>query len=1402
MATEQIAVGHSRREALTQKTAARQISYVPADSLRVGNAQGDTDPITSFVRAVAAFFNNQTPTLNPSQTGQTPTGLVSGVLNAVDPDSPKLTFSVVQVPLHGDVVVNPDGSYAYTPQASYVRTGVSDSFAVTVSDAASGFAIHGLGGLLNLLTLGLVGARGDSSTRTVTVAVSPFNNAPTVSLSKTTNSDGTTSIAVSTVDPDGDSVGTTATLTNGYGTLTATATGYTFTPDANYAHNLSNGGASAPGSDTVTVTANDGHGGVATSSTTVSITPFNAAPKITVTSVSDPAADGAVTITYTTSDPDNTATATPDPLTVKVTGTPSAQSLSLNGDGTLTYLPTEDARKAASTGSTTDVVTLTVTDGHGGSALTTATVTIAPPADTTPTVNITDTDPATGKTTGTIIGGAATSPLTYAVTKTSVYGTATVDTTTGQWSFKPTLVGLVSSWAGNATPTTTFTITVSDGRQATPLAVIVPLSVSQEALTALLQRSGSSPSALAVSSDGTLYVTNSGSNTLSIITGTNTTVVPVGRSPQAVTVGRDGNVWVVNTSDDTVSVLTYNGNPLETIRVGSSPAGIALGADGTAYVTNTGDDTVTVIGPNSSYWGGPYAVSRTIAVGASPIAVAVGPDGRVYVANNADGSISIIDPADGGTTDTLPLGGPHPYGITLGANGVIATTDPTSNSVIVLSPTEQTDVGTVLATTSGATSYASSALGVGLGPTAITIGSDDTIYVLDSAAGEVRAINLQNPSSTAVYQTGADPTGITVGLDGTIYIANGSDNTVSKISTQTASATTLSVGVDTFTVTAGANDTLFFISKYDGALEVLPKATTLGPAYTATGWTYPLSSITGAPIAVGPAGNLYVGSSGYFGDRVTVYDSGGGYVGSAGNFNDFNGGISKLVVDGSGNVYALNNYGLYVHDNSSSTDKWLAPTTNFFASGSSSARISDIAVGPDGNLYALASQYEQQRGDGTVVSLANQLLIFHPGDGYSSSAIALPLDISPSSSPGALTVGSDGQVYIGNGSSTVAIINPETGAESTVDIGRSTLTFAADSNGHVYIGTYDNNGISTITVLNADHTIGAVIPTGIGTTELAVAPDGNVYGANFWSPSVVIVNPNDYSVSTVTPDGYNGQNHGIYGLASGSSGVYAQVYSGSLGNNGALGFTLNSITNSAIPKPLDVGYDLAFTTVNKPVTIAPLENDTSLSGGPLTLTGISTPGHGTATIAGSTITYTPANGFSGSDSLTYTVTDGSLTGVGDIVVYINIDRANEKTNVVGPPPNPLALLQKLASDLYSVAGSFNGALGNDLSELVRTLGHLSVDIQEVKTLARALPDGVDKLVKVEAAADSLSDLITRIPQIAQGHSIKNFLLGLIDVANITTTIVKVGAGPSGIVAGVVLDGALTGLALAINALPE
>ena len=74
-----------------------------------------------------------------------------------------------------------------------------------------------------------------------------------------------------------------------------------------------------------------------------------------------------------------------------------------------------------------------------------------------------------------------------------------------------------------------------------------------------------------------------------------------------------GTVYVTNSVADTVSVIdAATGTVTATIPVGGNPDGVAVDPAGTVYVTNNGDDTVSVIDAATR------TVTATIPVGTEP----------------------------------------------------------------------------------------------------------------------------------------------------------------------------------------------------------------------------------------------------------------------------------------------------------------------------------------------------------------------------------------------------------------------------------------------------------------------------------------------------------------------------------------------------------------------------------------------------------------------------------------------------------------------------------------------------------------------------------------------------------------------------------------------------------------
>lgn len=152
--------------AVSEDAPAKSRSATPEDDAAEAPATLSSN-ITAAVEEPSPFerfFENQSPTLDHDPAENTVVeGRIEGDLHAEDPDSTRLTYTATR-PTHGTVVINPDGTFAYTPGASYAG---QDRFDVTVSDARSGFHIHGFAGLLNLLSFGILGSSGHRTTETV-----------------------------------------------------------------------------------------------------------------------------------------------------------------------------------------------------------------------------------------------------------------------------------------------------------------------------------------------------------------------------------------------------------------------------------------------------------------------------------------------------------------------------------------------------------------------------------------------------------------------------------------------------------------------------------------------------------------------------------------------------------------------------------------------------------------------------------------------------------------------------------------------------------------------------------------------------------------------------------------------------------------------------------------------------------------------------------------------------------------------------------------------------------------------------------------------------------------------------------------------------------------------------------
>jgi VCBS repeat-containing protein len=203
-----------------------------------------------------AFVDTSSPFANDDNYNRTQgSGLTvpaPGVLqNDTDPSGQPLTATPVSAPQHGDVTLNPDGSFTYSPQNPASTT--TDTFEYKATNGAQ-----------------------ESNVAKVTISVSSSLNRSPVAQSDsfggsedTAINSGTPGVLGNDNDPDGDALTVTLGTSPAHGTVTLNADGsFTYMPASNYF-----------GSDSFTYTLSDGslH---ATASVTITIAAVNDSPVV------------------------------------------------------------------------------------------------------------------------------------------------------------------------------------------------------------------------------------------------------------------------------------------------------------------------------------------------------------------------------------------------------------------------------------------------------------------------------------------------------------------------------------------------------------------------------------------------------------------------------------------------------------------------------------------------------------------------------------------------------------------------------------------------------------------------------------------------------------------------------------------------------------------------------------------------------------------------------------------------------------------------------------------------------------------------------------------------------------------------------------------------------------------
>jgi VCBS repeat-containing protein len=376
-------------------------AFADTFTLQVKDANGLTSTATLTVNVAGA---NDTPTVAsviPGTLTDTAAndsfGNLTGMLSGTDRDSgdfSTLSYAALDGTTpsngavkgsYGSLTVASNGSYTYVPDPAAINALPS-------------------GSALDTFTLRVMDAHGASSTATLTVNLNGANDTPALAninigtLADTAAYDSFADLTgtFAAVDPDsGETLSyagqispsvTTDLLGGNYGTLSVDSTGqYTYHPKLTEINALSGGAFT----DTFTVRVTDSHGARTTATVTVNVTGTNDAPTLSnqspATVLQDTYANdsfGNLTGAVTGGDAESGDKAT---LTyAALDGTAASNgpvagaygTLTISSAGTYTYVPDAAAINALPSGAFNDAFTLQVKDAHGGSSTATLTVII------------------------------------------------------------------------------------------------------------------------------------------------------------------------------------------------------------------------------------------------------------------------------------------------------------------------------------------------------------------------------------------------------------------------------------------------------------------------------------------------------------------------------------------------------------------------------------------------------------------------------------------------------------------------------------------------------------------------------------------------------------------------------------------------------------------------------------------------------------------------------------------------------------------------------------------------------------------------------------------------------------------------------------------------------------------
>jgi ribosomal protein L24E len=1212
-------------------------------------------------------------------------GSLAGDVSTVAGDPNTFTAGTTAT-AHGSVTISASGSYVYTPTTGYSGP---DSFAYTVTDHS-----------------------GQTSTATVTLSVNPlgFSALPDAK-SGNENSPIVGSVASDVTQIAGETnlfAGGTVHPANGSVVVNADGS-YTYTPNAGFA-----------GTDSFSYTATDSSGQVA--SATVKITvialPITATPGTNSGDENSPVSGSLVGDASTVAGDPNTFTAG--------TTATSHGSVTINADGSYVYTPTQGY-------SGPDSFSYTVTDHSGATSTASVTLTVNPlPIDAQQGSNSGDEN---GTVSGSLVGDASTvagDPNTFtAGTTATSHGSVTINAD-GSYVYTPT--------QGYTGPDS-FSYTVTDHSGATSTATItltvVPLPITAKDDS----NSGDQNSTIVGSLAGDATQVAGDPNTFSVgATGPAHGSVVVNAdgsyvyTPTTGYSGPDSFSYVVTDHSGATSTatVTLSVNPL-----GYSATPDAKSGDENSTISGSVASDVTQIAGDPSQFsaGSVHPANGSVVVNAdgtytyTPNTGFSGTDSFTYAATNASGQVAsatvtiTVNPLPiSATTDTNSGNENSPVTGSLSKDVTPVAGDPIS---FAAGTTPTTD-GSVAIGKDGSYTYT---------PNPGFAGTDSFTYTVTDRSGATSTAtvtvtvhplaDIANPASLAVDENSgatqgslsyAVPTGESVaGIALNAQAANGTA-VVNANGTYTYTPNAGFAGTDTFTYTV--TDSNKQTSTATITVNVAPLADIANPASLA------VTENSGAT-----QGSLVTDVSVPTGESVTGFT----LHSQAAN--------GTAVVNANGTYTYTPNSGFAGHDSFSYTvtdsnkQTSTATITVNVAPLADVANAATLAVAENSGVTHGTLSYEVPTGEsvksvvlttqatgGTAVVNADGTYTYTPNSGFAghdsfsytvtdsngqSSTATITVNVAPLAdvaNPGSLAVVENSGATQGSLVTDVSVPTGESITGFTLHSQAAHGTAVVNANGtYTYTPNAGFAGTDTFTYTVTDsnkQTSTATVTLTVNPLPITATPDTNQGNENSTIPGSL-----GKDVTGVTGDaitftaGTTATTHGSVTINADGSYVYTPTtgYSGqdtftytATDHSGAT--STATVTLTVTPLAITANTDTGTGNENSNITGTVAGDASTVAGDPNTFSvGTTHPTNGTVVVnPDGSYTYTPNQGFSGTDTFSYVVTDHSgATATATVtltVAPINPTAVNDSFTVTANGPS--STLSVKTNDI-PVAGETN-----------------------------------------------------------------------------------------------------------------